>query len=60
MTESVKAIKNKRLEIENEICELYKEINLVIASGNYSNRDELNEVILIQRLCLNMLNSANR
>lgn len=55
----VKAIKRKRIEIENEICELYKNANLVMASGNCANEDEGKLLLHIQNICLNMLLASN-
>ena len=55
----VKAIKGKRIEIENEICELYKNANLVLAAGNYANEDEAQILWSIQQICLRMLQASN-
>ena len=55
----VKALKKKRLEIENEICELYRNANLVIAAGNYVNDDDWYTLTKLQKACLSMLQSAN-
>ena len=55
----VKAIRGKRLEIENEICELYKNANLVLVAGNYANEDEARVLYNIQQICLKMLRASN-
>ena len=55
----VKAIRSKRFEIENEICELYKNANLVLSAKNYANEDEVRFLCNIQQICLNMLRASN-
>ena len=55
----VKAIRSKRFEIENEICELYKNANLVLAAKNYADENEARFLSSIQSICLNMLRASN-
>ena len=55
----VKALKKKKLEIENEICELYMNANLVIAAGSYVNDDDWYTLTRLQKACLSMLQAAN-
>ena len=55
----VEAIRNKRFKIENEICELYKNANLVLAAKNYANENEAQLLWSIQQMCLKMLQVSN-
>ena len=54
----VKALKVKRNEIENSICDLFKYANNVLSAGTFAGDKELNTICEIQRVCLRMLQSS--
>ena len=53
----VKALKVKRNEIENSICDLFKDANNILSARTFSGNEELNAICKIQRVCLLMLQS---
>lgn len=52
---NIDALKDKRLEIENSICDLYKNINYALLSGEISDDNDCQSAIRLQRLCVDWL-----
>lgn len=54
-TMNIDALKDKRLEIENAICDLYKDVNYAMLSEEISDEKDCGSAIRLQRLCVDWL-----
>ena len=51
----IKELKSKRIEVENAICDLYKDANSVLETGLFANEQEVAVVRGIKKLCVELL-----
>ena len=51
----IEELRSKKIDIENAICELYKDDNSVLHSGLFANEQELSVVRAIKKLCVEWL-----
>lgn len=51
----IEELRSKKIDIENTICELYKDANSVLHSGLFANEQELSVVRAIKKLCVEWL-----
>ena len=55
---NIDALKDKRLEIENSICDLYKDVNYAMLSGEISDDKTIRSAVKLQRLCVDWLQKS--
>ena len=51
----IEELKGKKMDIENSICDLYKEANSILHSGLFANEQEVAVVRGIKKLCVELL-----
>lgn len=55
---NIDALKDKRLEIENAICDLYKDVNYTMLSEEISDEKDIRSAVKLQRLCVDWLQKS--
>ena len=58
ISSDVKALMDKRNEVENSICDLFKDANHIFSARTFANDKEFQVVCEVQRVCLRMLQSS--
>lgn len=55
---NIDVLRDKRLEIENSICDLYKYVNYALLSGEISEEKDCRSAVKLQRVCVDWLQKS--